>query len=103
MITTEQIYYKNILSKLSAIFLLIAMIPVLPYFYYQLLKFLIFGSSGFNAYLFYKSKDQKWMWIMIAIAVIFNPISPIYFGHFLWSIIDLVVSVIFFQSLKIKS
>ena len=42
------------------------------------------------------------MVVMIAIAVIFNPFNPIYFGHFLWSIVDIIVALLFSKSPKAK-
>lgn len=99
-ITTEQIHYRALFSKISAIVLLIAVIPIWPYFFYQLLKFLIFGTAAYSAYLYHKEQNKKWMWVMIMVAIIFNPINPFYFGHFLWSIVDLVVAAIFFRSPK---
>ena len=38
---------------------------------------------------------------MIGIAIFFNPINPLYFGHFLWSIVDLIVVIVFFKSPKV--
>ncbi len=100
MITAEQNQTRIILLKIAAIALLGAMIPVWPYFLYQILKFLVFGAAVYSAYLYHKEKKTKWMWIMIVIAVIFNPINPLYFGHFLWSIVDLIVALTFFRSPK---
>ncbi len=102
MLTREQVDNKELFSKISFYALLVAMIPVLPYFYYQLLKFLVCGTAAYSAYLFNQLKNKKWMWIMVIIAVIFNPISPIYFGHPVWSVIDLVVAIFFINSLKLK-
>lgn len=100
MITPEQANYRILFSKIAAIMLLVAIIPVWPYFFYQLLKFLVFGAATYSAYLFRKEKNKKWMWAMIVIAIIFNPINPFYFGHFLWSIMDIVVAILLFESLK---
>jgi len=100
MLTPEQKHYKVLFSKISAIALLVAVIPIWPYFFYQLLKFFVFGSATYSAYLFRKEKNKKWMWAMIVIAIIFNPINPFYFGHFLWSTMDLIVAILFLRSLK---
>ena len=102
MVSTEQLNYRILFSKISAIALLAAMIPVWPYFFYQLLKLVVFGTAAFSAYLYHKEKDKKWMWIMIIVAVIFNPINPLYFGHLLWSIVDLIVAILFFRIAKNK-
>lgn len=100
MITTEQAEYRITFSKISMIALLIAVIPIWPYVFYQLLKLIICGASVFSAYLYHKEKNKNWMWKMIVIAVIFNPINILYFGAFFWSIIDLIVAWLFFKSPK---
>lgn len=100
MITTEQSNYRILFSKIAAIALLIAVVPIWPYFFYQFLKLGVFGAAAFSVYLYHKEKDTKWMMVMIVIAIIFNPINALYFGHFLWSIVDLVVAWLFFKSPK---
>src|SRR5258705_7111050 len=98
MITPEQANYRILFSKIAAIPLLVAVIPIWPYFFYQFLKVVVFGAAAFSVYLYHKEKDMKWVLIMIVIAIIFNPINPLYFGHFLWSVADLIVAAVFFQS-----
>ncbi len=41
------------------------------------------------------------MWTMGFIALLFNPIMPIYLDKMLWSLIDLIVAVIFIVSIFI--
>lgn len=100
MLTAEQKEYRELFSKVSMIGLLIAVVPVWPYFFYQFLKFVIFGSAVYSAYLYNKEKNKGWMVIMIVIAIIFNPINPLYLGHFLWSIADIIIAILFFKSPK---
>mgnify|MGYP000938867514 FL=1 len=100
MITKEQKEYRTLFSKIATITLLIAVIPVWPYFFYQALKLVIFGAAAFSVYLYHKEKNKKWMLVMIGIAIVFNPINPLYFGHFIWSIVDIVVAVLFYKSPK---
>lgn len=99
-ISKEQADYRITFSKIAAIALLIAVIPVWPYFFYQLLKLVVFGAAAFSVYLYHKEKNKKWMIIMLFIATIFNPINALYFGHFLWSVIDLIAAALFFNSPK---
>ena len=101
MITSEQSHYRILFSKIAAILLLVAVIPIWPYFLYQFLKLVVFGAAAFSVYLYHKEKNTRWMIIMIVIGIIFNPINPLYFGHFLWSIADLIVAVVFFKSPKV--
>src|SRR3989338_468835 len=100
MITKEQSEYRRLFSKIAAIALLVAVIPIWPYFFYQALKLVVFGSTAFSAYLYHKEKNKKWMLIMIGIAIIFNPINPLYLGHFLWSVVDLIVAWLIYSSPK---
>lgn len=100
MITKEQSEYRILFSKIAAIALLVAVVPIWPYFFYQALKLVVFGAAAHSVYLYHKEKNTKWMVIMIAIAIIFNPINPLYFGHFLWSVADIVVALLFFKSIK---
>lgn len=100
MISKEQSNYRILFSKIAAVVLLIAVVPIWPYFFYQFLKLAVFGAAAFSVYLYHKEKNTKWMIIMIVIAIIFNPINALYFGHFLWSIVDLAVAWLFFKSPK---
>lgn len=100
MTNSEQLQNRILFSKISAIALLFAAIPIFPYVFYQILKFLIFGTACFSGYLYHQEKNKKWMWIMVIIAVIFNPINPLYFGHPIWSVLDIIVSITFFRSPK---
>lgn len=100
MITKEQREYRILFSKIAAIALLIAVVPIWPYFFYQALKLVVFGAACFSVYLYHKEKNKKWLLIMLGIAIVFNPINPLYFGSFLWSIADVIVAVLFFNSPK---
>lgn len=100
MITKEQGEYRILFSKIASVTLLIAVIPIWPYFFYQALKLVVFGTSVFSTYTYHKEKNKKWMLIMIGIAIVFNPINPLYFGHVLWSVADLVVAWTIFVSPK---
>lgn len=100
MISKEQSEYRILFSKIAAIVLLVAVIPIWPYFFYQFLKLIVFGASAYCVYIYHKEKNTQWMIIMLVIAIVFNPINPLYFGHFLWSIADLIVALLFFKSPK---
>ena len=100
-ISHEQKEYRITFSKIAMWGLLIAVIPIFPYVFYQLLKLVVCGAAVFSAYLYSKEQKKNWMWIMIVVAVIFNPINILYFGAFFWSIIDLIVARLFFKSPKI--
>ena len=78
-ISHEQKEYRITFSKIAMWGLLIAVIPIFPYVFYQLLKLVVCGAAVFSAYLYSKEQKKNWMWIMIVVAVIFNPINILYF------------------------
>ena len=67
--------------------LLLAIAP-LPYGYYELLRFVVCGTF---AYLVYLSVKQQVFWhtpVFAVVAVLFNPIFPIYLDKAIWMGID---------------
>jgi hypothetical protein len=84
--------------------LLIVATQKLPYAYYQIMKIVVFGFAATTAYLEWDSKiiSRAWSIVFGFIAIIFNPISPIYFsrhdiyfGHHAWYWIDIAFAVVF--------
>ena len=97
--------YKNIASVIVILMLLLA-IPggVWPYGYYVLLRWLVTAIAIFILWIAYKSKKQRWLWLMGGIAILFNPIVPIYLDKGIWAVIDFIVAVVFLVSIfKIKN
>lgn len=89
------------LRIISILFLLGALINGLPYFYFQILRFLVFGTMIYCSTLINNNKNWKMMFIIIGI--IFNPLIPIHFPRDLWVFIDLFTAIILGISIiKIK-
>lgn len=87
-------------ARLIAIaMLLIALLPM-PYGYYTLVRISICALSGFLAYKTWQENVQLWTWIFGFIAVLFNPIIPIYLNRELGAIIDIVIAIVFFVSIS---
>lgn len=72
-----------------------------PYGYYQILRWLICGLTGYSAYSANDHGKNAWTWIFGIIAVLFNPIAPIHLSRELWMVIDIIVAAIIFTSLFI--
>jgi uncharacterized membrane protein HdeD (DUF308 family) len=89
---------KNNCFTLVAIVMLFcaASISPLPYSYFQILRWVVAIVAIYNSYSFYRVKNNKWMIIMGAIAVLFNPITPIHFERETWEVLDVVAAVILF-------
>jgi hypothetical protein len=100
MTTIEERDYRVLFCKIATILLFVAVVPIWPYFLYQFLKLAVFGAAAYSAYLYHKEANKNWMIVMIVVAIIFNPINPLYFGHLLWSLVDLVIAWLFIKSPK---
>jgi hypothetical protein len=89
-------------ALIAAVMLLVAVAP-LPYGYYQALRWVVCGIAIYIAVSAYRW-DRKWAtWTFSAVAVLFNPISPIYLSREVWLPIDVVGSLLFgFSPLFLK-
>jgi len=67
-----------------------------PYGYYILLRWIIFISSIIIAIDFYKSKFLSWTLIFSGVAILFNPIAPIYLNKSTWIVFDFISACLFF-------
>lgn len=86
------------LSIISGVLLLLGILNIWPYDYYTILRWVICGTSIFNAVGFSKSKLTGWVFVFGALAFLFNPIFPIYMNKSSWVGIDLISAVLFFIS-----
>lgn len=94
------IKYKQIASIVAILMLLLAIPSGLwPYGYYQILRWIVAGIALFVAYVAYHLEKQAWIWIMVIIAILFNPIAPIYLSKETWVLIDLISSIVFLISI----
>lgn len=84
---------------IASVFLFIALVPDLPYGYYQILRWIVCACACFTAYVGMEKEIHGWMGIFAVIAVLFNPILPIHLPREVWQPIDVVVGIIFLCSL----
>jgi hypothetical protein len=81
------------------VFLLLAVFGRWPYGFYTLLRFAVCGSATFLAVQAFELKKSVWVWIMAAMAVLFNPLIPIRLPRDAWQVIDLIAAVVLAVSL----
>ena len=74
-------------------FLFVALIDGWSYGFFTLLRFVVFASTAFIAWMTYEEHKERWAWVFAFLAVLFNPFFPIYLNRDLWSIIDFVTGV----------
>ena len=103
IITKEQIKYKNIFTVISVVMLFLAIPSLFPDGYYQFLRWVVMATAIFILYLSYKLGKKAWLWLMVAITILFNPILPIYLDKETWVVIDFIVAILFLIAIfKIK-
>ena len=83
---------KNLAAGIATAFLLLALLEGWPYGYFTLLRFVVCIAMVLIAYLSYQEKREGWTWSFVVIAILFNPIVPIYLAREAWWFIDLVVA-----------
>jgi len=84
---------KNIAIIISVTFLFLAMIEGWPYGFFTLLRLVVFGTTVYLTWLAHKSQRQIWIWTFGFIALVFNPLIPLYLGRDLWMVVDLLVAL----------
>jgi len=96
---------KNISAGIVVLMLLLAMPSgIWPYGYYMILRWVVAGVAIFISWIAYELNKKRWSWLMAGIAILFNPILPIYFNKSIWVIIDFLVATLFLVLIfKIKS
>jgi len=98
------IKYKNTASIISVVMLLLAIPAIWPYGYYTLLRWVVTATAIFLVWITYNLKKTFWLVLMGLVAVLFNPLIPIYLDKETWVIIDFIVAILFLVSIfKIKS
>jgi len=94
----------TIIPTIAAIIFLLLSFFDWPYVYYSFLRIIVTGVAIYYAYYLYIAikKLSFWFWGLIIIALLFNPIFPIYLrDKAIWGVIDVIVAV-FFIGLMIK-
>ncbi len=71
-----------------------------PYSYYQILKWVISISSAYLANYYFKGNNEKYTWVFVVIAVLYNPIAPIHFVRSTWEIVNIITIGIYFYTSK---
>ena len=90
---------KNIALLIAAVFLFMALFDGWPYGFFTLLRFIVFATSAYIAWMSYEAKKEKWVWIFGFFAVLFNPFIVIHLNREIWSFINLIVGVLMIVSI----
>ena len=86
----------NILWLAPLIMLGIGILPM-PIGYYTLLRLVVCCSAIYYAYNFKQNGDIVSMLIFIFIAILYNPIFPVYlYEKWLWIVVNIITAILFF-------
>lgn len=78
--------------RIIAVILLVLALGRHPYGYYKLLRLVVCGVTVYGVYFAAKMEKIGWVWPFGIIAVLFNPLIPIYLRRGTWQFIDLAVA-----------
>lgn len=74
-----------------------------PYGYYTFLRWAVTIAAIVVAVVAWKSSSQWVTWPFVGIAILFNPIAPVYMTRHSWRPIDILCAIAFLASLKIET
>ena len=80
------------LKLILALLFLLCLAPM-PYGFYSLIRFVAMIAFAIYAYVYYEKKNNKLAIGFLSLAILFQPLLPIYLGRMLWNIIDVVVAI----------
>jgi len=74
----------------------------MPSGYYDLLRWVVFATAIYAAYINYEANETSWVVAFSVIALIFNPLYPLYlYDKFLWTLIDIGSGLVFLFNSRI--
>lgn len=84
---------------ITALMLFGCLIGGLPYAYFQLLRWVVCGTSIYRISRAFEAGQGGWLWTFVVVAILFNPIIPFHFDRDAWVLIDLAIGVLMLASL----
>lgn len=90
---------KNIALLIASATLLPALLDGWQYGFFTILRFVVFSSTVYVAYLSFQEEKEGWAWSLGGIAVLFNPFIPVYLTRDVWVVIDFITALILIASI----
>lgn len=87
------IFGAKTLLIVTLLLLLIALFDM-PYFYYQILRWIVCGVAGYSAYVEFEKEKSVWFYVFAFATLIYNPISPLFLNKEIWILIDLAFIIL---------
>jgi len=92
----------HLIPALASAVLLLVALGDHPYGYFTFLRWVVFMSACLVAWVAWESEVQPATFVFAAVAILFNPLVPVYLGKSTWAPIDVVCAVLFALSLSLK-
>jgi hypothetical protein len=89
------------IARIIAAILLFLALGRHPYGYYKLLRFVVCGVTVYGVYFATKKEKIAWVWPFGIIAILFNPLIPIYLRRGTWQFIDFAVAILLLISVLV--
>lgn len=91
----------HLIPAVASVVLLLAATGDHPYGYFTFLRWVVFLSSCLVAWVAWGSVAQPAAFLFAAVAVLFNPVAPVYMARSTWQPIDMVCAGLLALSLFI--
>lgn len=70
--------------------MLVGALFAFPYGYYQLLRLVVCAVAAYGAWLAAQSESTGWAVALGLLALLFNPVVPVYLDRSTWAVVDVV-------------
>jgi hypothetical protein len=94
-LTAPMTWIKQYWLQVLAIVALLGALGAWPFAYYQLMNWIVLGAALSTAWMAYQRKQEAVAWLFLAVAVVFNPLAPLYLGPAVWKIADCIAAALF--------
>lgn len=84
---------KNIVLSIASGVLFLALLDGWEYGFFTLLRFIVTAATSYVAWMSFNEMKENWVWGFGFVAVLFNPIFPIYLERSTWVVIDFIIGI----------
>jgi hypothetical protein len=92
---------SRVAAIISILLLFLALSRRWPFGFYTLLRLTVCASAVYIAFQAHRFNRAVWTWVLGGVAVLFNPIVPIYMRRTQWRWFDLLALLAFMISLGV--
>lgn len=89
--------------KITLIVLLLLCLADMPYFYYQIVKFIGMLGFGFLAYTEKDNEDKFFFFLWLISAILISPVLKLNLGRVLWNLVDVLLAITLLYSVYIQN